>query len=89
MTASVRRTLCLALVLPFFALALVAGTGAAQATPAHFNPPKGPTFNNPFGTNAARFAINTKLIRTINSVGRVTRSGSRRGTTAARASLVR
>jgi phosphatidylserine/phosphatidylglycerophosphate/cardiolipin synthase-like enzyme len=68
MTASVRRTLCLALVLPFFALALVAGTGAAQATPAHFNPPKGPTFNNPFGTNASRFAINTKLIRTINSV---------------------
>src|SRR3954447_22496062 len=68
MTASVRRTLCLALVLPFFGLALVAGTGAAQATPDHFNPPKGATFNNPFGGNAARFRINTKLIRTINSV---------------------
>ena len=68
MTASVRRTLCLALVLPFFCLALVAGTGAAQATPDHFNPPKGPTFNNPFGGNAARYRINTKLIRTINSV---------------------
>ena len=68
MTASVRRTLCLALVLPFFCLALVAGIGAAQATPDHFNPPKGPTFNNPFGGNAARFRINTKLIRTINSV---------------------
>ncbi len=68
MTASVRRTLCLALVLPFFCLALVSGTGAAQAAPGHYNPPKGATFNNPFGTEAARFAINNKLIRTINSV---------------------
>jgi hypothetical protein len=68
MTASVRRTLCLALVLPFFALALVAGTGAAQATPDHYNPTNGATFNNPFGGNVARSRINTKLIRTINSV---------------------
>ncbi len=71
MTASVRRTLCLVLVLPFFALGLVVtGSGAAQATPAHYKPHTGATFNNPFGTNASRFAINNKLIKTINSVKR-------------------
>jgi len=69
MTASVRRTLCLALVLPFVCLvALVAGTTSAQAAPDQYNPTKGATFNNPFGGDANRFKINRKLIRTINSV---------------------
>jgi len=68
MTASVRRTLCLALVLPFVCLALVVGAGAAQASPDSYNPTSGATFNNPYGGNAARAKINHKLIRTINSV---------------------
>lgn len=68
MTTAVRRTLCLALVLPFFALALVAGTGTAQATPSHYNPSRGVTFNNPYGGNAAKYRINTQLINTIDSV---------------------
>jgi hypothetical protein len=68
MTTAVRRRLCLALVLPFFCLALAAGTVAAQATPAHYNPTRGVTFNNPYGGNAAKYRINTQLISTINSV---------------------
>ena len=68
MTASVRRTLCLALVLPFVCLALVMGGGSAQATPQHYNPTRGATFNNPYGGAAAEFRINQKLISTINSV---------------------
>jgi phosphatidylserine/phosphatidylglycerophosphate/cardiolipin synthase-like enzyme len=68
MTTRFRRTLCLALVLPFFCLALVAGTGSAQASVEHYNPSRGVTFNNPYGGNAAKYRINTQLIHTIDSV---------------------
>ncbi len=58
MTASVRRKLCLALVLPFVCLTLVVGAGAAQASPDSYHPTKGATFNNPYGGSAARSRIN-------------------------------
>lgn len=70
MTTSVRRTLILALVMPLVGLVLVAGGGAARATPDHYNPARGATFNNPYGGSAAAFRISHKIVRTINSVGR-------------------
>jgi len=73
MTTSLRKKLCLALVLPVVAslmsVALVAGTtSTAQAVPDHFRPAKGPTFNNPYGGSVAAHRIVHKLVRTINSV---------------------
>ncbi|HEY3528489.1 MAG TPA: phospholipase D-like domain-containing protein [Nocardioides sp.] len=69
MTTSRRKKLCLALVLPVIALALAAGmTSPAQASPDHYNPTGGATFNNPYGGNAAAHRIVHKLVRTINSV---------------------
>ena len=69
MTTSLRKKLCTALVLPVVALALVAGvTGAAQASPSHFNPTPGPTFNNPYGGSVAAHRIVHKLVTTIDSV---------------------
>jgi phosphatidylserine/phosphatidylglycerophosphate/cardiolipin synthase-like enzyme len=75
MTTSLRKKLCLALVLPIaFTLVsatVVAGTsGAAQATPAHYNPKKGPTFNNPYGGSIAAHRIVHELVETIDSVKR-------------------
>jgi phosphatidylserine/phosphatidylglycerophosphate/cardiolipin synthase-like enzyme len=69
MTTSLRKKLCLALVLPVALVALAAGaTSPAQATPDHFNPGKGPTFNNPYGGGDAAHRIVHRLVRTINSV---------------------
>lgn len=72
MTTSPRKSLRLALVLPLVAAlagaVLAVGPAPAQATPAHYNPTKGVTFNNPYGTTAARFRIVHKLVQTINSV---------------------
>jgi hypothetical protein len=73
MTTSLRKKLCLALVLPVVAslisAALVAGTtSSAQAAPDHFRPAKGATFNNPYGGSVAAHRIVHKLVRTINSV---------------------
>ncbi len=69
MTTSLRRALSRVLVLPLLTLAIAVGaTGVARATPDHFNPHRGPTFNNPYGGRAAAHQIVTKLVRTINSV---------------------
>lgn len=69
MTHSLRQKLCLALVLPVVLIALVAGTtSTAQASPDHYKPTKGATFNNPYGGSAAAHRIVHKLVRTINSV---------------------
>ncbi|MCW2844829.1 MAG: hypothetical protein JWN22_2745 [Nocardioides sp.] len=67
MTTSVRRMLCLALVLPLV-WALVAGAPAAQATPDHYKPSRGATFNDPFGGQVATYRISHKIVRTIDSV---------------------
>jgi len=68
MTTSLRKKLCLALVLPVVAVGLMAATpGAAEATPDHYNPTKGATFNNPYGGRVAAHRIVHKLVRTINS----------------------
>ena len=69
MTTSLRKRLCLALVLPLVAAIFAAGaTSPAQASPDHYNPPKGATFNNPYGGSIAAHLIVHKLVRTINSV---------------------
>ncbi|MGA8245440.1 MAG: phospholipase D-like domain-containing protein [Nocardioides sp.] len=69
MTTSLRRALSLALALPLLTLSIAVGTsGAARATPDHFNPHRGATFNNPYGGRVAAHRIVTKLVRTINSV---------------------
>jgi phosphatidylserine/phosphatidylglycerophosphate/cardiolipin synthase-like enzyme len=69
MTTSRRKKLRLALVLPVTALALAAGmTSPAAATPDHYNPTRGATFNNPYGGTAAAHRIVHKLVRTIDSV---------------------
>ena len=70
MTTSLRKKLCLALVLPVVApVVLAAGaSGTAQASPDHYSPPKGATFNNPYGGSVAAHRIVHKLVRTINSV---------------------
>jgi phosphatidylserine/phosphatidylglycerophosphate/cardiolipin synthase-like enzyme len=71
MTTSLRKKLCLALVLPVVAVALVAGTSAAaQATPSHYNPTRGATFNNPYGGSVAAHRIVHKLVKSIDSVRR-------------------
>jgi PLD-like domain len=73
MTTSLRKKLCVALVLPLLALvftAVVAAgtTSPASATPAHYNPTRGVTFNNPYGGSLAAHRIVRKLVSTINSV---------------------
>jgi phosphatidylserine/phosphatidylglycerophosphate/cardiolipin synthase-like enzyme len=69
MTTSRRKKLCLALVLPVIAFALVAGpSSTAQATPDHYKPTRGATFNNPYGGGVAAHRIVHKLVRSINSV---------------------
>ena len=69
MTTSLRKRLCLALVTPLVAMIFAAGaTSPAQASPDHYNPPKGATFNNPYGGRIAAHRIVHKLVRTINSV---------------------
>jgi hypothetical protein len=69
MTTSLRKKLCAALTLPVIALVLVAGLPAtAQATPDHYSPPSGPTFNDPYAGSDAAHKIVHKLVRTINSV---------------------
>jgi phosphatidylserine/phosphatidylglycerophosphate/cardiolipin synthase-like enzyme len=73
MTTSPRRRLRHALVLPVAALALVMGllattASTAQATPDHFTPHRGATFNNPYGGSVAAHRIVHKLVRTIDSV---------------------
>jgi phosphatidylserine/phosphatidylglycerophosphate/cardiolipin synthase-like enzyme len=65
----VRQRLGLALVLPVVAVALTSVSASpAQATPDHFNPRKGATFNNPYGGKVASHRILHQLVRTINSV---------------------
>ena len=50
-----RKKLCLALVLPLVLVVFAAGASSpAQATPDHYNPPKGATFNNPYGGSSRR-----------------------------------
>lgn len=73
MTTSPRTKLRLTLVVPLLAtmmsVALVAGTtSTAQASPDHYRPTRGATFNNPYGGSAAAHRIVHKLVRTINSV---------------------
>jgi phosphatidylserine/phosphatidylglycerophosphate/cardiolipin synthase-like enzyme len=69
MTTTLRTKVCLALVLPIVALALVAGTtSTAQASPDHYHPTRGATFNNPYGGRVAAHRIVHKLVRTIDSV---------------------
>jgi hypothetical protein len=69
MTTSLRKKLCLALVLPVAAIALVAGlSGSAQATPSHYNPTRGATFNNPYGGGVAAHKIVHKIVQTVDSV---------------------
>jgi phosphatidylserine/phosphatidylglycerophosphate/cardiolipin synthase-like enzyme len=68
MTNALRRALCLALALPFVAALSVVGTSAAHATPDHYTPPAGPTFNNPYGGSQAAHRIVHELVRTIDSV---------------------
>jgi len=69
MISSLRKKLCVALVLPVLAVVFAAGiTSPASATPDHYNPTKGATFNNPYGGGVAAHRIVHKLVRTINSV---------------------
>jgi hypothetical protein len=69
MTTSLRKKLCLALVLPVLAVVFAAGVSSpAQATPAHYNPTKGATFNNPYGGSVAAHRIVHQLVQTIDSV---------------------
>jgi len=69
MTTPLRKKLSLALVLPVAAVALVAGlSGSAQATPAHYNPTRGATFNNPYGGGVAAHKIVHKIVQTVDSV---------------------
>lgn len=69
MTTSLRQRLCVALTLPVIVAALLVGvSGTAQATPDHFTPAGGPTFNNPYGGSDSAHKIVHKLVRTINSV---------------------
>lgn len=69
MTPSFRKKLCLALVLPLVLVVFAAGASSpAQASPDHYNPPKGATFNNPYGGSIAAHRIVHQLVRTINSV---------------------
>jgi len=44
MTSSLRKALCLALVLPCLSVAVLVGAGPAQATPDHYTPTRGATF---------------------------------------------
>jgi len=68
MTSSLRKALCLALVLPCLSVAVLFGAGPAQATPDHYTPTRGATFNNPYGGVVAAHNIVRKLVRTIDSV---------------------
>ncbi|HET7066515.1 MAG TPA: phospholipase D-like domain-containing protein [Nocardioides sp.] len=69
MTTSLRKKLCLALVLPVVAALFMAGTpGPAQATPLHYNPTRGATFNNPYGGSVAAHKIVRKIVKTVDSV---------------------
>ncbi|HET7741309.1 MAG TPA: phospholipase D-like domain-containing protein [Mycobacterium sp.] len=64
-----RKALCLGLLLPLLAVVGLAATaGPATATPDHYDPAPGVTFNNPYGGSAAAHRIVTRLVRTINSV---------------------
>jgi phosphatidylserine/phosphatidylglycerophosphate/cardiolipin synthase-like enzyme len=75
MTTSLRRKLRLALVLPVTGLVLASGlvagtTVTAQASPSHYVPGRGPTFNNPYGGTVAAHRIEHKIAKTIDSVKR-------------------
>ncbi len=63
------RTLALTLAATLLAVPVAASPSPAQATPDHFSPKPGPTFNNP--TNPAqRRKIFSRITRSINSVPR-------------------
>jgi phosphatidylserine/phosphatidylglycerophosphate/cardiolipin synthase-like enzyme len=69
MTTSLREKLCLALVLPLAAAVFMVGSSVpAQATPAHYNPTRGATFNNPYGGSVAAHRIVHKIVKSVNSV---------------------